>query len=101
MPKKINKTSASRKTAGKLRIDAGFGILNEITADTKLAQILEFPLAEEILRKYNLPCLSCPMAKFEIQSLTIGQASGAYGLDLDNMLKDLNGALKVYTKQQP
>lgn len=74
--------------------------LTEISENTKLAEILEYPLVEDILRKFNLPCLSCPMAKFELETLTLGQVSGAYGLDLENMLKELNAALEVYTKKE-
>jgi hypothetical protein len=71
--------------------------LAEITADTMLSKIIEFPLAQEILLKYNLPCLTCPMAKFEMEALSLGQVSGAYGLDLENMIKELNEAIKPYS----
>jgi hypothetical protein len=93
MPKKTVKTD--KKPA-----KAGVKPLTKITENTKLAEILEYPLVEDILRKFNLPCLSCPMAKFELETLTLGQVSGAYGLDLENMLKELNAALEVYTKKE-
>lgn len=62
----------------------------KITKETILAEILKIPGAQEILAKYNLPCLSCPMAKFEIEKLKIGQVCEMYGLDIDNLLKELN-----------
>jgi len=62
----------------------------KITEETILAEILKIPDAQEILAKYNLPCLSCPMAKFEIEKLKIGQVCQMYGLDIDNLLKELN-----------
>ena len=63
---------------------------NKITKNTTLAEILKFPEAEEILAKYNLPCLSCPLAKFEIGDLKFGQVCGTYGIDIENLLKGLN-----------
>jgi hypothetical protein len=93
MPKK---TVATDKKPAK----AGVNALTKITENTKLAEILEYPLVEDILRKFNLPCLTCPMVKFELETLTLGQVSGAYGLDLENMLTELNAALEVYTKKE-
>jgi len=63
----------------------------EITKNTTLEKILKTPGAENILSKYNLPCLSCPMAAQEISKLKLGNVCEAYGLDLKNLLKDLNG----------
>lgn len=62
----------------------------KITKGTTLAEILKKPGAEESLLKYNLPCLSCPMAKFEIANLKIGDVCKMYGVDLENLLKELN-----------
>lgn len=45
---------------------------------------------EEILTKYNLPCLSCPMAALEIDKLEIGQVAEMYGIDADKLIKELN-----------
>ncbi len=63
---------------------------DKITKDTSLAEILKLPGAEEILAKYNLPCLSCPLAKFEIGDLKIGQVCKTYGIDIESLLKELN-----------
>jgi hybrid cluster-associated redox disulfide protein len=67
--------------------------MNKITKDTILSEILELKGAEKILGKYNLPCLSCPMAKFEVEKLKIGEVCETYGINLEELLKDLNGAL--------
>lgn len=67
---------------------------DQIKEETVLSKILEIPGAEEILGKYNLPCLSCPMAGLEMQSLKIGEIAKIYNLDLENMLKDLNQLLE-------
>jgi len=65
----------------------------KITAKTTLAKIIEIKGADKILSKNGVPCLSCPMAQFEINDLQIGKVCKAYGLDLEKILKELN-----YTK---
>ncbi len=60
------------------------------TKDTKLGEVLNSPEASKIIGKYKLPCLHCAMAKYEAEILTLGQAAGMYGTDLDGLLKELN-----------
>lgn len=62
----------------------------EITKETTLAEILKLSSAEEILAKYNVPCLGCAFAKMEMESLKIGQICKNYNLNLNNLLKELN-----------
>ena len=45
---------------------------------------------EGVLSKYNVPCLGCPMAQMEMNSLTLGQICGNYGIDLKKLLEELN-----------
>ena len=61
-----------------------------ITEKTILAKIFKKKGALSILTKYQLPCLVCPMIKFEIEKLTIGQVSRMYHLDLKKLLSELN-----------
>jgi hypothetical protein len=70
-------------------------------AKSTLAQVLEFGGAEEILAKYSVPCLGCPMAQTEMQELTIGQICKSYGIDEASLLKDLNELKKKFTKNRP
>jgi hypothetical protein len=65
-----------------------------ITSKTTLAKILEMKNGEEILHKFGVPCMSCPMAKFEIEKLEIGQVCKMYGLPLKEILKGLNEKVK-------
>lgn len=44
----------------------------------------------EILSKNGVPCMTCPLATAEINTLTIGQVCSIYGLDLKKILTDLN-----------
>ena len=66
----------------------------KIDKDTTLAEILKFPEAEKVLAKYNLPCLGCPFAKFEMENLKIGEVCKMYGIDLKGLLKELNEKLR-------
>lgn len=63
---------------------------NRITKDTTLTEILDLPEAEKILVKYNLPCLSCPFAKMEMENLKIGDVCKMYGINLNDLLEELN-----------
>ena len=78
----------------------------KITKDTTLAEIMAKESARAILAKYKVPCLTCPMAQFEISppagGLTIGDVCKMYGIDLKKLLADLNkiknkpGSQQVY-----
>lgn len=62
----------------------------KIIKDTTLSKILSKPGAEKVLVKYDLPCLSCSFAKQEMEKLKIGEICKMYGIDLKNLLLDLN-----------
>lgn len=68
--------------------------MEKITKETNLAEILKNPKLEEILMKYNLPCLTCPFAKIELENLTIGRVCDLYDIDAENLIKELNEAIK-------
>jgi len=65
-----------------------------ITKDTTLAEVLKIPGIKKILIKYNLPCLTCPFAKFEMENLKIGQICEMYNIPLKELLKELNDFTK-------
>lgn len=67
---------------------------DKITEKTKLSQIMGLPGAIEILAKYSLPCLHCPMASFEMGELEVGQVAEMYRIDLRGLLKELNEIVK-------
>lgn len=64
--------------------------MKKITSRTTLAKIIKNKGADEILVKNGVPCLSCPMAQFEIDELKIGEVCKMYGLNLIKILKELN-----------
>jgi hypothetical protein len=58
--------------------------------NSTLGDILKKSEAEEVLAKFGVPCLSCPMAEFEISELKIGEVCKTYGIGLDKLLAELN-----------
>ena len=70
----------------------------KITEDTTLDKILGNPELEEILAKYNLPCLGCPFAGLEMKNLKIGEVCKTYGIDLKKLLEELNKNINPQSK---
>lgn len=66
----------------------------KITEETTLKQILSLPGAEKTLQGLEIPCMTCPFASMEMETLTIDQIAKTYGLDLKEILNKLNN-LKV------
>lgn len=66
----------------------------QIKEKTKLIEILKNKEGKEILEKYNLPCLSCPFAKMEIEDLELGKVCEIYGIDAKKVIEELNKKLK-------
>ena len=64
--------------------------MSKITENTTLAELLDNPKAKEVLVKYDLPCLSCPFAGLEMEKLRIEDICRAYGINIKNLLKELN-----------
>jgi len=62
----------------------------KFTKNSTIAEILASEKGEKILAKYNLPCLTCPMAKLEIQNLKVGQVCKMYGINIEKLLGELN-----------
>ena len=63
----------------------------KINAETNLGELMAQPRAVEVLARYQLPCLGCPMAAHEIGQLTLGQVAERYGLPLEKIIEDLQG----------
>lgn len=58
--------------------------------NTKLADIVQDKNNLEVLAKYGVPCVHCPMMKQEMTKLKIGDIAKMYCLDLEAILKELN-----------
>jgi len=66
----------------------------DFNEETTLKEVLEFYGGEEVLLKYKVPCLGCPMAQMEMEELTLKDICAAYRIDLKNLLIDLNLATR-------
>ena len=64
--------------------------MKKFTKESTLAEILKMPGAEKILASHKLPCVFCPMAKFEVEKLKVGHVCQMYGIDVNKILQDLN-----------
>ena len=62
----------------------------EITAESTLAEMMSHQKGQKAMEKYNVPCLTCPMAAMEMNELKVGQICEMYGIDLEGLLKELN-----------
>ncbi|MFA5013321.1 MAG: hypothetical protein WC520_02020 [Candidatus Paceibacterota bacterium] len=62
----------------------------KITKKTVLADVMGNEKAEELLGKYNVPCLSCPYAQSEMNELELGQICETYGIDCEKLIEELN-----------
>ena len=64
----------------------------KFTKNVTIGQILGHPEGRRILAKYRLPCLHCPMAAYEMERLKIGDVAKMYGINIENLLVELNYA---------
>ena len=65
-------------------------ITKKITKQTTLAEVLEVPGAEEVLAKHNVPCLTCPFAKMEMNNLKLESICKMYSINCPELVKELN-----------
>lgn len=66
----------------------------KITQDTTLEEVLRHREAIPVLVKCGLPCSTCPVARFEMSKLKIGDATRRYGIDVNSLLEELNQAIR-------
>ncbi len=59
----------------------------KITKNTTLSEVIN---KENVLKKFKVPCLTCPMMKMEMTELTLENICKAYNIDLESLLEELN-----------
>lgn len=64
----------------------------KITKNTTLSEVFQYAKAKEILAECDLPCLSCPMARYEMEELTLKLLAERFNINLETLLKSLNKA---------
>ena len=62
----------------------------KITKDTKIGVLLNEKKYVNVLGKFEFPCLSCPMAKIEMNDLNMGDVCKFYKIPLKKILDELN-----------
>ena len=64
----------------------------KITKEMKIEEILQkYPESVEVFLKHGFHCLGCAAASFE----NLEEGAKAHGIDVDNLVKELNEAVKV------
>jgi len=66
----------------------------KVDSSTKLKEIFDVPGISEVLLSHGFPCVTCPMARMELDILEIGAVCSMYGIDEVSLLKDLNDFFK-------
>ncbi len=72
----------------------------KITLKSKLKDVLKIKEVEKILLKHNFPCVSCPMAKMEMDVLEIGAVCSMYGIDDKKLLAEINKHIEKNSKKK-
>lgn len=60
------------------------------TKESTYKDVIAKEKAYEILAKHGVPCITCPMARYEMGKLKLGDITEMYGIDLKALLDDLN-----------
>lgn len=67
----------------------------KITKEMPIGQVVsEHPETIEVFMKHGLHCVGCAVAQFE----NIGQGALAHGIDIENLIRDLNEKIKKSKK---
>ncbi len=64
----------------------------EFTAKTKIKEVLKDEKFKTILTQNNFPCMTCPFAEAEMNSMDLQTVARTYNLDLAKLLAELNAA---------
>jgi hybrid cluster-associated redox disulfide protein len=65
--------------------------MKKITKDMKIEEVIKkYPESVEVFAKRGFHCIGCVAASFE----SIEQGAEAHGIDVDDLIEDLNKAIK-------
>lgn len=64
--------------------------MKKFTEESTLEDLLKGGVPMELLYKYGVPCIACPMAQFEMSMLKLKDIKNFYGVDIDSLLKEIN-----------
>lgn len=60
------------------------------TKESTYKEVIAKENSYKILEKHGVPCVTCPMARYEMEKLKLGDITKMYGIDLKALLDDLN-----------
>lgn len=87
--------SHQKRNVHPLSKDRGFPFFSAITKDMTIAEVTtHFPETMPVFIKHGMTCFGCPMALSE----TVEQGALAHGINADEMLNELNRAVKKKAK---
>lgn len=64
--------------------------MKQITKETTLGEVMKINGSLEVLSENEVPCVTCPFAKMEMDKLKVGQICDQYGIDCELLLTELN-----------
>lgn len=68
-----------------------------VTKDIKIMELVkEYPESIAVLMKHGFHCIGCVAAQFE----TLEQGAKAHGIDADELVKEINEAVKSKGKKE-
>lgn len=62
----------------------------KFSEENTLGELLKSGISMELLAKYGVPCVTCPMAQFELNRLKLKDIKNFYGIDIEKLLKEIN-----------
>lgn len=68
--------------------------MKKITKNITLKEVLNLDNGAQVLADFDVPCMGCAFARFEMDKLTLADICQMYDLDLDGILNKLNGETK-------
>ncbi len=66
----------------------------KITENSTLKEVLKIEGIEKVLLKHNVPCVSCPFAKIEMENLTLKNIAESYNINLKKLVDDIKKIAK-------
>ena len=88
--KQASKAHPAKKQQHKQPKKGSLDRSRQFHARMTLKEILRHPESLDVLIHYQVPCLTCPLAQFELDKLTLEDIAQAYNIDLQGLLKELN-----------
>jgi len=67
--------------------------LEKVTEQTLLGEIINDERVTPILKKYNFPCVTCPLVQYELEKLKVIDIAKFYGINAEEMIKEVNAYL--------